>query len=304
MAVLQSHRTKPRRSGTQRSAAARSRAERSKPERSTAGRLTELLARPRYEVFPLDGVGDRIVDLMPPDATVTVTASPRRGMEPTLALAERLAGNGFGVVPHLSARLIADEVELKDVLDRLDGLGITEAFVVGGDPERPVGEFSSAAQLLVAMAEVGHGLTEIGVAGYPEGHPQIDDDVTIQAMWDKRQFATYVVSQICFDAGTIAEWIGRLRRRGIDLPVYVGMPGPIAADRLLRISRRIGVSESVRFLNAHGVGLLRLGKPGRYTPDRLLGRMLERAGSDVAGLHIYTFNEIESCEQWRRSKLG
>ena len=173
--------------------------------------VAAALRRPRYEVFPLDSVVDRVMEHLPADVTLTVTASPTKGIEPTLAVAERLAAQGRQVVPHLAARLIADEVHLKDVLQRLADHGMTDALVIAGDANQPAGSFTGALDLLTAMAGLGHQLAQVGIAGYPERHPLIEDDVTIQAMWDKRHYATYVVSQICFNPRVTAAWIRRVR---------------------------------------------------------------------------------------------
>jgi methylenetetrahydrofolate reductase (NADPH) len=126
------------------------------------------------------------------------------------------------------------------------------SVVTAGEPGQPAGEFEGAAALLAAIAEVGHGLEEIGITGYPESHAFISDETTIQSMFDKAPLATYIVSQICFDPEVIATWIGRVRDRGVDLPIHIGLPGPVAANRLLRFSGRIGLGESARFLRRHG----------------------------------------------------
>lgn len=265
-----------------------------------------MLERPRYEVLPLPGVEQQVAELVPAHATVTVTASPRRGMAATMALAEQLAGQGRTVVPHLSARLVTDEVHLKEILDEVVRLGIQEVFVVGGDPDQPVGAFTGALDLLVGMERLGHDLT-VGIAGYPETHPRISDDVMVQAMWDKRRYASYLVSQVCFDPATVVRWVQRLRRRGVDLPVYVGMPGPATTRQLLRVSSRIGVGQSVRFLAHHRAGMLRLARPGTWRPDRLLDGLapyLDDPRLGVRGLHVYTFNDIAATEQWRRETLA
>ena len=244
---------------------------------------------------------------VPTALTVTVTSSPSRGPEPTLALAERLVGRGYKVVPHLAARLIADRVQLRELLGRIEALGIRDVFVVAGDTAEPLGPFEGAAALLAEMAEIGHGLEHVGITGYPESHAFISDETTIQAMFDKAPYATYIVSQICFDPAVIAGWLRRVRDRGIELPIHVGLPGPVDPVRLLRLSRRIGLGESARFLQRHGNWLLRLTLPRGYRPSSLLERLgpdLARAENRVAGLHLFTFNEIEQAESWRRSALA
>ena len=267
--------------------------------------LAEALRHPRYEVFPLEGVEKTVAEYVPKDIKLTVTASPKRGIETTLDLAGRLAGMGYRVVPHLSARLIANRAHLAGVLERMRETGLREAFVVAGDLDEPTGEFTDAYGLLSAMAEVGHDLEEVGISGYPESHPFISDEATIQAMYDKAPYATYIVSQICFDPTVISSWIQRVRRRGVDLPIYIGFPGVIDRQKLLRISTRIGLGESVRFLGKNKHWLLRLFAPG-YKPDHLLEQLslcLADPSSKIWGFHVYTFNELEKTEAWRRTTV-
>jgi methylenetetrahydrofolate reductase (NADPH) len=217
-----------------------------------------------------------------------------------------LAQHGYTVVPHISARLIRDESHLKGVLDALAGMGAKDAFVIAGDANEPAGEFPDSVSLLEAM-KAAHSLTDIGVTGYPERHSFIDDDLTIQAMWDKRRLATYIVSNLCFDTRVVKKWVGRVRRRGVQLPIFIGMAGVADPAKLLRISSRIGVVDSARFLRGHSNWFLRMLQPGGYSPERFVtGLLPDLAGPDrkVAGLHVFTFNEIEPTERWRQEILA
>src|SRR5215210_5989098 len=132
------------------------------------------------------------------------------------------------------------------------------------------------------------------------------DEELDRALLDKQPFASYVVTQICFDADTILRWISGIRRKGIRLPVYVGLPGAVDRRKLLRVSLKVGVGDSVRFLRKQTglVGMLL--KPGGYSPDELVERLAPYAGDehyDIVGLHLYTFNQVESTEQWRQRML-
>lgn len=265
------------------------------------------LRRARYEVIPLVGVTERVVMRVPRDLTVTVTASPSKGIEATLEATEQLRAHDYAATPHLAARMIGSERELREIIERLGAAGVRDVFVIAGDNATPAGPFPDALSLLQAMAENGHPFTELGIAGYPESHPLIDDDLLIQAMWDKRRYATYVVSQVCFRAAPIAGWLRRVRHRGVELPVYVGLPGVAERRRLLRIMRRIGFGESTRFVRRHKDWLWRLGMPGAYQPNRLLGRLGETmtdADQGVAGFHFFTFNELERTERWRQASMA
>ena len=243
---------------------------------------------------------------MPTDLTVTVTASPAKGLDPTLELTERLTARGYRVVPHVSARLVRDDAHLADIVARLTASGVDDVFVPAGDADPPAGRFDSALALLDRLAEMGRPFSRVGVTGYPESHPRIDDDITIQAMWDKRQHAAYLVSNLCFDPATLRHWIRRVRARGVTMPMFIGIAGPVDRARLLRMATKAGVAESARFLTGHTEWLLRLGTPTGYNPGRLLertGATLADPASAVEGLHVFTFNQVRQTEQWRRSLL-
>jgi len=269
--------------------------------------LVAFLRSPRYEVLPTEDVEERVVASVPRDVTMTITASPRRGIDATIDLATRLAGHGFIVVPHLSARLIRDESHLKEILAILTTIGATDVFVVAGDAREPAGKFPDSVSLLEAISAEKHGLRDIGVTGYPERHSFIDDDLTIQAMWDKRRLATYIVSNLCFDPRVVKRWVARVRKRGVQLPIRIGLAGVADPAKLLRVSTKIGVVDSARFLKGHSNWFLRTLQPGGYSPERFVtGLLPELAAADrkVMGLHVFTFNEIEPTEQWRQETLA
>jgi methylenetetrahydrofolate reductase (NADPH) len=267
--------------------------------------LAELLRRSRFEVLPLDGIEDEIREHLGTDVKVTVTASPRKGLEATLDLSERLARAGYPVVPHLSARLVRDSAHLEEVLARLHGAGVRELFVPAGDATDAAGDFNSAADLLAAMGPARTQFDRIGITGYPESHHLISDDETIRAMFAKSEMATDIISQLCFDADTIAGWIANVRERGTHLPIWIGMPGCVDYAKLVRISMKIGMGESARFLRHHSNWMSRLitrqFKPGRLLRD--LTPVVTDPASNVAGFHLYTFNEVARTERWRRQTL-
>jgi methylenetetrahydrofolate reductase (NADPH) len=236
-----------------------------------------------------------------------VTASPAKGLDATIDLTERLAGRGYRVVPHVSARLVADDAHLADIVARLTACGVDDVFVPAGDADPPAGRFDSALSLLERLTEMGSPFARTGITGYPETHPRIEDDITIQAMWDKRRHATYIVSNLCFDPATLRRWINRVRARGVTLPLFIGLAGPVERARLLRMAAKAGAAESARFLAGHTEWFLRLGTPGGYSPDRLLSRLagtLSSPAANVEGLHLFTFNQVQQTEKWRRALLA
>ncbi|MER6272714.1 5,10-methylenetetrahydrofolate reductase [Streptomyces sp. NPDC001797] len=268
--------------------------------------LRALLARVRYEVLPARVTEEKVLAHVPSDVVVTVTASPVKGLEPTLGLTERLAGHGYRVVPHVPARLLRDDTHLKDVIERLRAAGVDDLFVPAGDADPPAGTYEGALPVLRRLTELGRPFTETGITGYPESHPLIHDDLTVQAMWDKRAHATYVVSNLCFDPRVLGDWLTRIRRRHVTLPVYVGVAGPVQRAKLLTMATKIGVGESTRFLTRHASWFLRLAAPGGYDPERLLTRgakAFTAPSAGVAGLHLFTFNQVAETERWRRALL-
>jgi methylenetetrahydrofolate reductase (NADPH) len=268
--------------------------------------LDAFLRNPRFEVLPTKGTEDAVVEWVRAGMTVTVTASPVKGLDATIDLAERLAARGYRVVPHLAARSVADDAHLDRIVARLKAVGCDDVFVPGGDATHPAGRFDSALPLLERLTEMGSPFSRIGITGYPESHPKIHDDITIQAMWDKRRYASYIVSNVCFDAAQLGRWIGRIRARGVTLPLYVGLAAPAERTRLLKMAAVAGASESARFITRHPGWILRFWVPGGYSPDRLLDRaapVITAPSAGVAGLHLFTFNQLRQAELWRRSAL-
>jgi methylenetetrahydrofolate reductase (NADPH) len=268
--------------------------------------LHGLLSRPRYEVIPAKGTEQAVLDWVPAGATVTVTASPLKGLDTTIDLTERLVARGYQVVPHLAARSVAGDKHLAEIITRLKACGVDDVFVPGGDAPHPAGPFEGALPLLERLTELGRPFSRVGITGYPESHPKIHDDVIIQAMWDKRRHAHYIVSNVCFDGAMLGRWIQRIRARGVTLPLYAGLAGPAERTRLLKMAAVAGASESARFITRHPGWILRFWLPGGYSPDRLLERaapVLTAPDSGVAGLHLFTFNQLEAAGQWRQAAL-
>ncbi len=245
-------------------------------------------------------------DNLPQGAEVTISCSPALGIENTLALAEELSGRGFRVVPHLAARLVTGTGHLEKLLRRMEDSGLREAFVVGGDSAKPNGPFTSGLDLLEAISRLGHAFERIGVPAYPEEHPLIDEEVLTKALLEKQRFASYMVTQICFEPEAILEWLERIRQRGVSLPVYVGMPGAMERGKLLRVSFKMGIGSSLRFFRKqHGI-VGHLIAQSSYTPDDLIAGLSPYVGNayyGIRGFHINTFNQMETTERWRAQML-
>jgi methylenetetrahydrofolate reductase (NADPH) len=268
--------------------------------------LHRLLTHARYEVLPTASTEEKVLAAVPLDVPVTVTASATKGLEATLLLSEAFAKHGYVVVPHLAARMIHDRNELTEIRDRLADAGISRVFVPGGDADA-VGDYPDAFSLLEDLTTLDKPFEQVGITGYPETHPKITDDLTVQAMWDKRRHATHVVSNLTFDAGAIKAWVGRMRGRGITMPLLLGLPGPVDRTKLLTMATKIGVGESTRFLAKNKGTFMRLAAPGGYTGESFLfacADVAARPESLIEGLHVFTFNQIAETEAWRQELLS
>ena len=171
-------------------------------------------------------------------------------------------------------------------------------FVPAGDAD-PVGDYRDALGLLEDLAELGAPFEHIGITGYPESHPSIHDDVTVQSMWDKRLHATHIVSNLTFSAAVVRTWITRLRARGVTTPVLLGVPGPVERSKLLAMATKIGVGESTRFLAKNKGLFARIAAPGGFTGERFVLDCAQSVGgpsAGVEGLHVFTFNQIAETE--------
>jgi methylenetetrahydrofolate reductase (NADPH) len=265
--------------------------------------LRAILERPLYELIPLRDALER-AESLPPGAATTVTASPTHGIESTIELCEGLIARGHPATPHLAAHMIRDRAHLGELLDRCTSAGIRDVFVVGGDA-KDRGEIHDGLGLLRLMEELGHRFDAVGVAGYPEGHPSIPEEVLLSSLKEKQAYATYLTTQMSFDTNAISSWVARMRTAGVTLPVHLGLPGTVDVRRLLRVAARIGVGGSVRYLRKNRQ-LLRLLFGRSFMPDRLLRSLapaLVDPEADVRAIHLFTFNQIEGTVAWQRRVL-
>lgn len=277
----------------------------------TGASIEALLGDPRWELMPFESF-DGEIERIPAGQTVTITASPQKGVDPTVERAiDTVADGTHEIVPHLAARMVTDRDHLAEIATRLEEAGITDIFVPGGDIPEPKGAFSSAFELLAALDELGFAFEDVGITGYPEGHPAISEAELERALEQKRPYASYIVTQICYDPGAVVSWIEATREDGVDLPVHVGVPGVMNYQKLLGISRRVGVGDSIRFIRKTSglVDMIRrvIGSRGVYYPDDLIEGLAPYADDptyDIAGVHLYTFNRAGDTETWRRERLA
>ena len=258
------------------------------------------------EIIPVPDIEEKL-GVLQPNTHLAVTCSPTKGVDETIELSEKLIAQGFQVIPHIAAKCVSGEKHLETIVKRLDALSIESIFVPGGDRPEPIGEFNNAYDLLKALQKSGHNIKNIGIAAHPEGHPDVNEKILMEALEKKKDLADYIVTQMCFDANILGDWLVRINQQGVHLPVWVGLPGAIERGRLLRTSLRIGVGNSLRFLRKKSQVAAELMKSSIYNPDKLVTSISEYkdiANTNLAGYHIFCFNQIEITEKWRTETIS
>lgn len=175
--------------------------------------------------------------------------------------------------------------------------------MIAGDGDAPLGEFADAESVLLALRRMGVSFQRIGVGCYPEGHPKIGNAGLMSALLRKQRYADYMISQLCYDPVQLSGWLAATRRAGVMLPLRVGLAAPMKMARLVELSMKIGVGQSLRYLTKQKglVGNLLLGR--NYAPQQLLldlGAALASAELAIEGVHLFSFNQIEACVTWQR----
>ena len=249
---------------------------------------------------------DKQIPHMPSFSKVSVTCSPTKGIAETLRLSADVAAQvgGENTIPHLAARLMESSEHVTETLATLRAMGVKEIFIVGGDAGEPVGPFVGSYDLIKEIAEQTNDF-KLGVTCYPEGHATISDEVLMEDLLRKQPYASYMATQMCFDADVIGKWLLDMRAKGVTLPAHIGVPGVIDMVKLVKISTRIGIGDSLKYLQKYAGNVMKL--MAGYNPDMLItGLMpyLENPEANIENFHIYTFNQIEKTENWRVKKMA
>jgi methylenetetrahydrofolate reductase (NADPH) len=245
--------------------------------------------------------------LLPAGTRVNITYLGHEDFEMRRTAIRAVAGWGLTPVPHISSRRLASQQALEEFLAALREDGTQhDVFVVGGDPARPEGPYSAALDVIRSGLLEQYGVGSVSISGYPEGHPDIANDLLWSAIADKsrevteRGIAGNVISQFSFDVDAVVAWIEQVRSLGITLPVRVGVPGPAGVRRLLTYAGRFGVASSAGIAKKYGLSLTNLlgtAGPGRFI--RQLSERIDEQHGEVR-LHFYTFGGLKTTASWIR----
>jgi methylenetetrahydrofolate reductase (NADPH) len=259
-----------------------------KPHRRASREARSLPTR--LEIIPTEGITAGVRAHVPAGSTITVTCLPHHGIARTMQTALQLAGMGYSVVPHLAARSIGSRGQLEAALRDCRDAGIREVFAIGGDASEAAGPYSNSLQLLEDIMELSGGDISAGVAGYPEGHPHHGELQMLDALLEKQHLASGVTTQMCFSVPRISWYAETLRREGVQLPIWAGVPGAVPRAKLIALAGKIGVGPSLKFLTRQGPLGRRLLSGSSYSPLPILDQL--RDVPEIAGIHLYTFNSL------------
>jgi methylenetetrahydrofolate reductase (NADPH) len=244
--------------------------------------------------------------LIPPGTRTNVTFLGNEDLPMRLTAAKAVLDGGFVPVPHISARRITGAAMLEEYLAALQTQGTSEhVFAVGGDPATPLGPYEDSLDLIKTGLLLQYGATDVSIAGYPEGHPDISDEKLWAAITGKHAalskagMSGTILTQFGFDEDPVIAWIERVRAAGITFPIRVGVPGPAGIKRLLAFAARFGVASSAGIAKKYGMSLTNL--LGTAGPDkfiRALAKKLDTERHGVVKLHFYTFGGMTATARW------
>jgi len=223
------------------------------------------------------------LSVLPKVQDVYITMLPGNDFRDVANKAKELVQNGFNPVPHFPARSIKNLNELKDYVSMCKDFGVKQALVIGGSAE-PIGDYHCSLQILESGLFEGW---KIGIAGHPDGSPDISDSDLEKAMKDKKPFADYIVTQWLLDSQSIAKFISKQT-----LPVHVGITGPLKISSLLKFASIVGAKNSLNFIKSNATKAVDLLKP--KDPNDLI----ENLKKLTENFHIYTFGGLKETNKW------
>jgi methylenetetrahydrofolate reductase (NADPH) len=277
-------------------------------------RLSELVAAGSLEISPRElHRAAEVAALLPTDTCVYIPSLPGLPLPRTLEAVAALRGAGLDPVPHVSARRITDREGFREFLKEANTrYGVHRALLIGGDEPRPKGPYADSLAVLEEGVLHECGIREIGVSGYPEGHPRISAALLESSLKKKRAVAReqglglYVVTQFSFAPARVVEYCAALARSAPEVAVYVGIAGPADPVALARYAQRCGVSVSLRALRNLGTGIAKLVTHTDPHEQALsIARYsLSRPTSNVVGVHLFSFGGAVRTAAWMRERVA
>ncbi|MHB2264649.1 methylenetetrahydrofolate reductase [Aliihoeflea sp. PC F10.4] len=245
--------------------------------------------------------------LFPQGTHVYITDIGNDTTDALVAAARRVRDLGYRPVPHFASRRLTTRAALEDRVRRTAAeAGVTDVLVIGGGLDKPAGEFTSTMDVLNTGFFEANGITDIGIAGHPEGSPDFSEAVAIDALRQKQAFGERtginmrIVTQFGFDAAKFIAWAEGLKAQGIDMPVHLGVAGPAKITTLIKFAAMCGVGNSISFLKKNALSLTALATS--HSPEGMVGpiesHVTATPGSAIAQIHVFPFGGIKKSAEW------
>jgi len=288
------------------------------PDTPTTPEVEKFLTGYSIEIMPRTAAKvDNFRALLPEGSRVYIAHILGTPIEEMVATAARLHADGFEVMPHFPARIIADRATLADWIDRYRSeADIRSALLLAGGVAKPMGDFADSMQLLDTGLFDTAGITRIHVAGHPEGNRDIDPDgsmknVTDALVW-KQKYATStgvemaIATQFAFEAAPIISWVDRLAKQGITLPVHIGIAGPAKLQTLIRFAIACGVGPSLKVLQKRAMDVTKLLMP--YEPTEVIADLAAHKAANpdfaIERTHLFPLGGIKASATWAQAHGG
>lgn len=249
-------------------------------------------------------------DKLTPGARVFIALIDPADVAAQIEAVRQLKAAGFDPVPHVPARFVRDENDLRTRVKALAEAGSTTMLVLGGGAPQPIGVYDAAIQLLQTGVFQANGVKRLGIAGHPEGNPDITkihgDAMLLKALTEKQAYLKangidgFIATQFLFEADPVADWARNLKANGIDLPIYVGVPGPATIKTLVKYAAMCGVGNSARFIRKQALNITKLLTVN--TPDDFVAGLARlhygKPDLNIAGAHLYPFGGFDKLFDW------
>lgn len=246
-------------------------------------------------------------DILRPGTNVFVTFLPGSDIKDTVECVKRLSAEGMNPVPHFAARSIPSKAFFEETLKVLQAeVQVDEALLIGGGVDNPVGDFASSMEVLRTDLFQQYGITKLGVAGHPEGSPDIPPANVTAALLEKNVYAKehgiemYITTQFCFESEPIIEWDKRIRAEGNELPIHIGIPGLATIKTLMGHAKACGIGPSIRVLTRQAANIAKL--MTTRMPDKITRQLAryqaEDADCGITQCHLYPLGGMKKSAAW------
>ena len=248
-------------------------------------------------------------EFVPLKNSIYVTFLPDEESQRVIETSKKLKNEGYDVIPHLPARTIKNTTDLEKYIgDLSEKAGCNKILVIGGGGNQK-GNISSSMDVLKTELLSKYNFTEVGLAGHPEGNPDISEKDIENAIIEKNNFSRnsdlklYLATQFFFEAQSLIKWEKKLDLLNNSLEIHAGIPGPATLKTLVGYARSCGITNSIRFLSKQAMNITKLATT--RTPDKLISDLADykalNSSTKLTKLHFYAFGGIKKTSDWLKS---